>query len=307
MFIRIILFTLIGLLAVLPTQAQELEGRIDVVYERVQGVDPKLFQSLQEALNDFVFKRKWTDDNFGQQEKIQCNFLLTVLSKESGQNVFKANLTIQASRPVFNSSYNSPTVTYQDQEVVFRYDAGQQLLFNPNSVTGSDPLASNLTAVFAYYVYLIIGLDYDSFAPRGGSEYFKTAQNIVNNAPEEGKKIMGWKSSENNRNRYWLVEQLLNARFATFRTFWYNYHRKGLDVMAEDPEAALKTIFAGVDDLNKINSDNISPVLLQFYFNAKYPEWANFISQAPKKDRQTYANNLMKLDVAHADQYRNIK
>lgn len=300
-------FSVLILLSGYSASAQELNARVDVIYDRIQNVDPKVFQTLKRSLNDFLNNRKWTDDNFGQNEKIDCSFLLNITSKASDDNIYNATLTIQASRPVYGATYNSPTVSYQDKEVTFRFDESQMLQFDDNSINGSDVLVSNLTAVFAYYVYIIIGLDYDSFSPNGGSPYFKKAQNIVNNAPEQGKTIMGWKSAENNRNRYWLVEQLLNPRFSAFRTFWYSYHRKGLDLMGDKPEDALKTITAGIPVLTKIYNENTAPVLLQFYFNAKSSEWANLIQQAPEASRKNDATQMMKIDIPNAEKYRRIK
>lgn len=287
--------------------AQELNGRVDVIYDRIQNVDPKVFQSLKRSLNDFINNRKWTDDIFSQNEKIDCNFLLNITDKAANDNIYNATLTIQASRPVYASGYNTPTVNYQDKEVTFRFEESQTLQFDDNSINSGDALISNLTAVFAYYVYIIIGLDYDSFSPDGGSLYFKKAQNIVSNAPEQGKSIKGWKSSENNRNRYWLVDQLLNPRFSAFRTFWYTYHRKGLDLLSDKPEDALKSIMSGIPVLTKIYNDNTSPVLLQFYFNAKSSEWVNLIRQAPQAARKNYAAQMMKIDIPNAAKYQGIK
>jgi len=302
---KLILILLLSVVS-FPLSAQELNGRVEVSYDRIQGVDPKVFQTLQKDLNDFINKRKWTDDNYKPFEKIDCDFLLYLTDKKQ-ENVYSATLTIQASRPVFNTSYSTPTVSYQDKEITFRFDESQTLQFSDNNVSGTDALASNLTAVFAYYVYIIVGLDYDSFSPDGGSPYFKKAQNIVSNAPEEGKNITGWKASEGRRNRYWLVEQILDPRFGPFRSFWYTYHRKGLDLMADKPDEALKNIFAGLPVLTKLYNENTASILLQFYFNAKADEWANLVRQAPKQDRKKYVDELMKIDVADAEKYRRIK
>src|ERR1035437_5160023 len=166
-------------------KAQELRARINVLSNRVGGnVDKKTFQTLQTALNNFINNRKWTTDNFSPEEKIDCSFLLN-LESFNDANVYKASLTIQSARPIFNSSYLSPLMNFQDNNVVFKYAEFQQLEFNDNRVSGTDALMSNLTAVFAYYINIVLGMDYDSFSPRGGDIYFQKAQNIVNNAPEE--------------------------------------------------------------------------------------------------------------------------
>lgn len=300
-------FLFLILFSVSQVRAQELKCKVTVTYTQVQGVDPKVFQSLEQGLNTFLNSRKWTDDNFQNNEKIDCSFLLNITQKAKDDNIFTAFLTIQASRPVFNTDYNTPTVNFQDKDVVFRYDQSQTLQFDANNVSGSDALSSNLTAVFAYYVYYILGLDYDSFSPNGGTAYFQKAQDIVNRAPEQGKTIRGWKSSENDHNRYWLVEEILNPKFSGFRTFWYTYHRRGLDLMTEKPDVAMKNILSGIPVLVKIQKENTNPILLQFYFDAKSTEWANLLQQAPKAERAQYVKQLMNIDITNANKYRNIK
>lgn len=287
--------------------AQELKSKVTVTHTQVQGVDPKVFQALEQGLTTFLNSRKWTSDHYQNDEKIECNFLLNITKKAKDDNIFTAILTIQASRPVFNTEYNTPTVNFQDRDVVFRYDQSQTFQFDDNNVSGGDPMSANLTAVFAYYVYFILGLDYDSFSPDGGTKYFQKAQDVVNRAPEQGKTIHGWKSTDNMRNRYWLVEQALNPKFSGFRTFWYTYHRKGLDLMTEKPEEAMKNILSGISVLEKIQKENTNPILLQFYFDAKSSEWANLLQQAPKADRAKYVKQLMSIDITNANKYRNIK
>lgn len=286
--------------------AQEFIAQVEISHDRINNVDVKVFQNLQNSLTEFLNNRKWTNDNYKPGEKISCSFLLT-LNDKSGDNVYRATLNIQASRPIYQADYNSPTVNFVDRDVAFRYDETQTLQFDDTRITGSDALVSNLTAIFAYYANLIIGLDYDSFAPKGGEEYLKKAQYIVNNAPEEGKSIKGWKSNEGNRNRYWLIDQLLNPRFAAFRPYWYNYHRQGLDMMSQKPEEARMTILNGLPILSKINSENPSSYLLQFFFNAKSNEFVNILKQMKAEERKDYADQLSRLDVPNTAKYKGIK
>jgi len=287
--------------------AQDVNCKFDVTFDRVQNVDPKVFQTLKRSLTEFVNNRKWTNDNFRPNERIECSFQLNITEKANEGNIYKATMNIQSSRPVFNSGYYTPLVNYLDREVVFRFDESQTFQFDDNRVSGSDALSSNLTAIIAYYVYIIIGLDYDSFAPKGGEEFFRKAQNIVNNAPEEGKTIKGWKAAENNRNRYWLIDQLLNPRFEAFRPFYYNYHRKGLDLMSSKPDEARKAILEGIPVLTKINNENPTSVLLQFFFNAKSNEFVNTLMQTPPAERKDYIDQLSKMDVPNTSRYRGIK
>ncbi|MBO9660209.1 MAG: DUF4835 family protein, partial [Chitinophagaceae bacterium] len=176
---RIVLFVTV-LAVVQQVNAQEIQARLTVVATRVStSVDKKIFQTLQTTLTNFLNNRKWTKDAFQANEKIQCNFLLNI-EQEMGNNMYKASLTVQAARPVFNSSYDSPLINYIDDNVVFRYVEFQPVEFNENRVQGSDPSVANLPAVLAYYVNIILGLDYGSFALRGGDTYFQKAWNIVN-------------------------------------------------------------------------------------------------------------------------------
>ncbi len=300
-------FSLLLLLAAMRLQAQELNCKVDVSFDRIQNVDPKVFQALKKSLNEFVNNRKWTNDNFKASEKIDCTFFLNLTERTPNDNIYKGTLNIQASRPVYNSGYNSSTVNFIDREVVFRFDESQTLQYDDNRVAGSDALASNLTAIVAYYSYLILGLDYDSFSPKGGDEYFKRALNIVNNAPEEGKSIRGWKAAEGNRNRYWLIDQILSPRFDAFRPYWYKYHRLGLDVLSQKPEEGRKVILDGIPTLSKINSDNPTSILLQFFFNAKSSEYVNVLQQSTKDERKDYIDQLSKMDVPNTPKYRAIK
>jgi len=286
--------------------AQELNCKIEVMHDRIQNTDPKVFQSMKRALTEFLNNRKWTSDSYKPQERIECSFMLN-LTEKSSENIYRATLNIQASRPVFNTNYNSSLVNFIDRDIVFRYDETQVLTFDDNRVSGPDALASNLTAVFAYYTYLILGLDYDSFAPKGGSEFLKRAQNVVNNAPEEGKTIGGWKAADGNRNRYWIIDQLLSPRFEGLRSYWYNFHRLGLDMMSQNPEEARKKILEGIPSLTKINNENPSSILFQFIFNAKSSEFINVLAQTPAAERKDYADQLGKMDVPNVTKYKNIR
>ena len=192
------------------SSAQELNGRFSVNASRVSSqVDKKIFNTLQTALNNFINNRKWTPDNFQPQEKIKCNFLLTI-DEDLGGNVFKGTLMIQAARPVFNSTYETPLINFQDQDIVFKYVEFQPIEFNENRVQGNDALAANLPALLAFYINIIIGMDYDSFSPRGGDALFQKEQYIVNNAPESGQ-ITGWKAFDGIRNRFCLWKDWLTA------------------------------------------------------------------------------------------------
>jgi hypothetical protein len=285
------------------SDAQELKARISVLSNRVaNNVDKKAFQTLQTALNNFVNGRKWSNDKFAPDEKIDCSFLLN-LESTGDANVYKASLTIQSARPVFNSSYVSPVINYQDNDVIFKYTEFQQLEFNDSRVTGTDPLVSNLTAIFAYWVDIILGFDYDSFSPRGGNPYFQKAQNIIDNAPE-GRNITGWKAFDGTRNRYWLAENLLNSRYNIIHDAIYNYYRLGMDKLYNEEASARTQILNVLSLLNTFNVENPNTMVLQFFFQGKTQELIKIFSKATPPDKSRALEFLQRLDVSSASQYQ---
>lgn len=283
-------------------RSQELNARVSVVSNRVgTSVDKTVFETLQTALNNFVNNRKWTTDNFTTGEKIQCSFLLN-LQPGGDQDTYKASLTIQSGRPVFNSTYVSPVINYQDNDVVFKYVQFQQLEFNETRVSGTDPLVSNLTAIFAYWIDMIMGFDYDSFSPRGGNLYFQKAQNIIDNAPE-GRNISGWKPFDGNRNRYWLAENLLNSKYTLFHDAEYDYYRMGLDKLYDQEAIGRAQILNSLNMLNSFNTDNPNTMILAFFFQAKTQEMIQIFSKASPPDKAKALDFLIHLDVSSATKY----
>lgn len=285
------------------SMAQELKARVTIVSNRVGNtVNQNVFRTLQTALNNFISNRKWTTDNFAPNERIECNFLLN-LEPTSDLNVYNASLTVQAARPVYNSSYLSPIINYQDENVAFKYVEFQQLEFNENRVSGSDGQASNLTAVFAYYAYMILGFDYDSYSPRGGDVYFQKAQNIVNNAPE-GRNVSGWKAFDGTRNRYWLVENMLNSRYTIMHDVYYNYYRMGLDKFYSDESTGRTEVLNVLNLLNNFNADNPNKMINQFFFQGKSTEFIKIFSRAPQQDKARASELLQRLDLTNASKYK---
>ena len=288
-----------------PARAQEIRANVSVVAGQVQGVDKKIFTTLQNAIREFLNNRHWANDAFTPAERIECNFLLNVTGV-SGPDTYKASLTIQATRPVYNSSYVTSLLNIQDNNVVFRYVEFQQLEYSDTRIAGNDPLASNLTAILAYYVNIILGLDYDSFSPRGGDVYFKKALNIVNNAPD-GKDVSGWKAFEGNRNRYWLQDNLLNAKFLQFHDVMYQYHRQGLDVMYDDVNKGRAAILNCLNMLYSIHQDIPNSMLMQTFFSAKGEELLKLFTKAMPQERARAAELLSQMDVPNAQKYQQMK
>ncbi|MBC7867240.1 MAG: DUF4835 family protein [Gloeobacteraceae cyanobacterium ES-bin-316] len=298
-FIFLVCFCLSGSFA----GAQELNARVTVVANRVNNtVNKNTFLTLQTALNNFLNNRKWSAETYAANEKIDCNFLLN-LEQTSETNVYAASLTIQAARPVLNTSYLSPIINFKDDNVLFKYVEFQILEFNENRVSGSDALVSNLTAAFAYYAHLIVAFDNVSFSQRGGDVHFLKAQNIVNNAPD-GRGITGWKAFDGIRNRYWLVENMLNSRYNIMHDVYYNYYRLGMDKMYEDEKVARTELLNVLNLLSNFNNENPNTMINQFFFQGKSSELIKIFSKASPLEKARAAELLQKLDLTNAGTYK---
>ena len=301
-----IFYLLLILAAVQPLRAQELQARVTVLANRVSTqVDKKTFQTLQTALTNFVNNRKWTPETYQQQEKIKCNFLLSI-DQDMGSNVYKASLTVQAARPVYNSTYESPIINFQDADVVFKYIEFQPIEFNENRVQGSDPLSSNITAVLAYYINIILGMDHDSFAPKGGDSYFQKAQYIVNNAPESSQ-ITGWKAFDGMRNRFKLIEGLTDNRFNLIHDAIYSYYRTALDQFFENDAKGRTGILKALSYLNTVNTENPGSMVIQFFFQGKSNELVKAFSKADQNQKTQAREILSRIDITNANAYKEIK
>lgn len=283
--------------SILPAKAQELQCEVSVLTPGIQIADPAIFNTLETAIFEFINNRKWTDDDFQPDEKIQCTIVLSI-TEELGNDRYRGNATIQSSRPVYNSDYQTLLFNFNDRDWEFQYVQFQPIEFQDNI------FLNNLSALLAFYAYTVIGFDYDSFADKGGNPYFLKAQNIVTLAQNTSEK--GWKSFENLRNRYWLIENLLNPRFKNFRSAYYNYHMNGLDRMYDDRNLATETITSTLQILNSINQQNPNSMIIQLFFNAKSEELLNIYADVPKTQKANAINLLTRLDAGNADEYQKL-
>jgi hypothetical protein len=300
---KTVLFFFILFAANAGLSAQELQARVSVVASRVNAtVDRKIFTSLQTQLNNLLNNRKWTNDVFQPNEKIECSFILNIESILE-TNVYKATLSVQAARPVYNSSYNAALVNYIDQDVAFKYQEFQPVEFNENRVQGTDAAAANLPAILAYYAYMIIGLDYDSFSPKGGDAYYRKAQNIITNAPE-GKNITGWRLFDGTRNRYWLNENLINTRYNILHDVIYSYYRPGLDKMFDAEAEARANILQALTQLQAFNKENANSMFVQFFFQAKAQELIGIFKKGTAEQKAQAVEILSEIDVVNASRYK---
>jgi hypothetical protein len=279
--------------------SQELNCRLSVVNTaKTQNVDKQVFKSLESALNEFINNTKWSSDQFKQKEKIECNILINI-TKEVNNKRFEATATIQSSRPVYKSNYNTVIVNIIDKSFNFGYEEHQPLLFNENA------FLNNITSLLAYYAYVILGYDYDSFSLNGGNPYFNKAQEILNNAQSSG--FPGWKldnKSMGKGNRYTLIDNLLNVDFEGLRKCTYKYHREGLDVLYDNIEKGRSEIIAALNMLKKVHNNRPNSMLMNLLFNAKSEEIINVLKKAKKENVTELLNFLIKADTQNANKYR---
>ena len=282
---------------------QELRAKVSVIASRVNStVDKKIFVTLQTQLNNLMNNRKWTTDQFQENERIECSFIVnieTILEP----NIYKATLTIQAARPVYNTTYQCAIVNFIDPEVAFKYVEFQPFEFNENRIQGADASVANLPAIFAYYAYMILGFDYDSFSPKAGESYFRKAQNIVNNAPE-GKNITGWRVFDGQRNRYWLNENMINNRYNILHDILYSYYRSGTDKLFDAEAEARNNILQTLTQLQAFNKENANTMFLQFFMQGKVQELVGVFKKGTGEQKAKAVELLSELDIINSTRYK---
>ena len=290
----LVIFLLLALASRSNAQ-QELNCMISIATPALSETDREIMRTLQSDLREFINQRNWTEYQFQARERIEASILITV-NERIGSDEYRGTIQVQSRRPVYRTSYSSPVFNHQDRDFHFRYIENQPLDYVDNTFT------SNLTAVIAYYVYIIIGFDFDTFAPMGGTPYFEMAQNIVNsaqNAPERG-----WKSFESQRNRYWLVENLFNPIYRNIRQAMYIYHRQGFDKMVENMDLARGEIINALEMLQRVQRERPGSFLLQVVMTSKNDELVNLFSEASPMDRNRAISILTEVDPSNSAKYR---
>lgn len=296
----LVIFTMLTFTSV---YAQELFATVNVQTSKIENqIDTKIFTQFQKQLNDFINQRKWTTDVFSIEEKIDCNFFITIESIVS-PGVYEAKLSVVANRPVYNANYTTTLLNMQDANFTFKYQLAQPMEFNENRVQGADPLEANLTAVIAYYINIIIGLDYDSFAPKAGMPYFNKALNIVYNAPE-GSGISGWKSYDGQRNRYIFIDNLTKTGMDKLHEIIYSYNREGLDQMTEKPEIGKVAILNALMAMQEINDANVNSMVIPILMQGKFTEIVGIFGTADKSMKKQLLSTLNAIDIANINRYK---
>ena len=256
-------------------KAQELNMKVTLNTSQIQGTDKSVFDKIEESLNQLVNDRKWTDATFAVNELIEGSILITI--NEVQENSYKGEIQIIVNRPVYNATYNTPLLNYRDTEFEFSYLLGENLEYIENNIN------SNLVATVAYYVYIILGLDFDSYALNGGKPYYEKAMQIVNNAQSLNTK--GWAPFGGDRNRYAMALALTEESSSVFHSMWYNYHRKGLDEMAANPSRGRAGVIATVPDLQTIYKARPASAIISFYGDTKLDELINIYSEATSEEK----------------------
>lgn len=278
-------------------KAQDLNCNVQVLTPKIQSSDKRIYETMETAIFEFMNNRKWTNDVILANERIECNFIINITEKLSVDE-FKGNLQIQSSRPVYGTSYKSTLFNFNDPDFTFKYVENQTLEYSENTNQ------SNLTSMLAFYAYIILGLDYDTFSLQGGTAYFQKAQAIVNNSQNFNDK--GWKAFENTRNRYWLAENYLNQTFKPLRESLYKYHRKGLDVMSKDIEGGRREIASCLPLLQKIYKEKPNSICMQVFFIAKSDELVSIFSKATPSEKPKIIATLSEIDVSNVSKYQQI-
>lgn len=281
-----------------PLTAQELNCVVDVNARQVEGSEKVMFDEMQKAIFQLVNGRKWTNHKYEVYERIDCSILINLQTRISNTE-FSGNIQVQAIRPIYNTSYKSPIMNIRDEDFKIRYNQFEPLQFNESSYSGE------LTTIIAFYVYMILAYDHDSYALEGGTPYFKEAQRVVNNA--QASRETGWRSGEDRKNRYWLLENALNTRFDPLRQAYYEYHINGFDKMHQNMEQARNNIRNALKELRKIHNVEPSSYNLQVFFNAKAQELIKLFEKASPSEKQEMADLLILIDPGNSAKYEKMR
>lgn len=281
----------------LQASGQEFRCNVSVSSSRIEGTYKQIFESLRTDIYEFINNRKWSDNVFTIDERIECNIFLQITEQVSADE-FKGTLQVQLNRPVYNSSYDTPVLNIKDNDVQFRYVEFQPLEFDETSNTNP------LTNLLAYYSYILLGFDYDTFSPLGGSAYFQKARDIVNRSQNAREK--GWRAFEGNYNRFWLVENLTNKAYGPFRELLYRYHRLGLDVMSDKPDIGRAEIADALINMQRVYRTKPDTYINRIFFDAKSDEIVNIFSKGSTDEKSRVMNILTECDPSNSGKYQKI-
>ncbi len=291
-------FSFLILSSVFNTQSQELNALVTINTDKIQSSNKQVYETLEKSLTEFINEKQWTNKKFKQQERINCAF--TIIVNEQNGNNFSASLQIQSTRPVYNSSYATPVLNINDTNFNFRYSEFAPLIFNPNTYD------SNLVSTIAFYVYIILGVDADTFALKGGTNHLKQAERAMLQAQSNGEN--GWQNQVGKQNRFALIDNLLSSKFSPLRSIYYEYHRNGFDNFGENKEAAKEAIEKNVIALDKLHNVTIGNYMIRVFLDAKGDEISNVFSDGkPTSNTPKMLSVLEKISPTYKDKWKKIK
>ena len=296
---RYILLAVVAMLCCLGTGAQELNCTFDVDSKKVKNATKEIFNTLKEAVNEYLNTTVWTDAQFAPNEKIECKMFLTVAEYDESSGRMKGDLQIQSTRPVYNSSYTTTLINFKDTRVEFNYDNNEQLVYNEQE------MQNNLTAILNFYALFVIAIDFDSFAPNGGDPYYEKLGNIVRMAQSSGES--GWKAFEDSKNRSAVLSAYTDKQTSAIREIFYNYHRLGLDQMVTSVDKGRQTITQSLETLKKIYDVAPMSVCLSMFKDAKMDELVNIYSKANSTEKEKVYETLYPLYPTETDRLNRIK
>ena len=281
--------------------AQELQAKVNINRSKVQGTDASVFDNLQQTLEQFVNQQQWTDLQFQENERISCSFNITVDKYVQAENKFECTALIQANRPVYNSTYTTTLYNNKDAQFNFTFAQFDQLNFSDETID------NQLTALFAYYAYLIIGMNLDSFSPLGGTDVLQRCMNLVNNAQDLG--FPGWKAFEESRNRFAIINDYLDEAMKPFRQLQYDYYRKGLDEMANNAERGRTEVTTALENgLKKSHEDKPLSLLPQIWTDYKKEELANiYKGKGTQKEKESVYEMLMGINASQSNTWNKVR
>ena len=291
------LFGLLFIFLALNSFGQELRCNVSVSSSRIEGTYKEIYQTMRTDIYEFMNNRKWTDNVYTFDERIECTIFIQ-LTEQVSADEFKGSIQVQMTRPIFNSSYESPVLNIRDENFQVRYVEFQPLEFDETNNSNA------LTNILAYYAYIILGFDYDTFSPLGGTQFYQKARDIVNRSQNAREK--GWRAFEGNNNRFWLVENLLNKAYSLFRALMYRYHRLGLDVMSEQPDLGRNEIAESLKNMQRVYRARPDTYINRIFFDAKSDEIVNIFSKGTTDEKSRVLIILSECDPSNSGKYEKI-
>lgn len=278
--------------------AQDIDFQININTPKLQTADPRVFETLANSIRDFVDNVDWSEDVFEPHERIRCNIQLTIRDEMSPTS-FTADMAIQAVRPVYGSTYETVLLSHVDKDITFEYQEFQPLIYSRNN------FQDNLSSIFSFYMNIIMGMDYDTFSPFGGEPYFQRANDILNTVPPAAAQLYpGWRSLDGRRNRFWMIENILNPKCRIYRSAMYDYHRHGLDVMGDNHVAGRAVITQAVETVSEVNRNYPNSMIILMFANAKGDEIIEIFKKGTSDEKNKVRSIMSRIDAPNASKYR---